>query len=63
MQKNIIKMYKTEEIKTMNYILGKEENNYIFTKAELELMNTIDLRNSKVVEACKTIYSNERSVD
>lgn len=63
MQKNIIRMYKTEEIKTMNYILGKEENNCIFTKTELELMNTIDLQNSKVVEACKTIYSNERSVN
>lgn len=58
MQKNIDK---TEKIKTMNYILGKEENNCVFTKFELELVNLIDLQNSKVVEVCKTIYNNERS--
>ena len=63
MPKNIIREYKTEEIKTMNYILGKEENNCIFTKAELEIINLIDLQNSKVVEACKTIYSKERRVN
>lgn len=58
MQKNIDK---TEKIKTMNYILEKEENNCVFTKFELELVNLIDLQNSKVVEVCKTIYNNERS--
>lgn len=42
----------------MNYILGKPENNKIFTKEELEIMNKIDLFNRKVVNVCKIIWDN-----
>lgn len=56
---NIIKLYKQEEIETMNYILGKDKDNKIFTKFELEAVNKIDLFNRKVVEVCKVIWANE----
>lgn len=50
-----MRLYKREELESMNYILGKPENNKIFTKEELELMNIIDLFNRKIVEICKII--------
>lgn len=59
MEKSIIRIYKPEEIETMNYILGKDKENKTFTKFELEAMNTINLFNKKVVEACKIIYEKE----
>lgn len=40
---NIIRLYKQEEIEAMNYILGKDKGNKVFTKFELETMNKIDL--------------------
>lgn len=56
---NILRLYKQEEMDSMNYILGKDKDNKIFTKFELEAMNTIDLFNKKVVNVCKTIWANE----
>lgn len=56
---NIIRLYKQEEMQTMNYILGKDKDNKIFTKFELEAVNKIDLFNRKVVEVCKVIWANE----
>lgn len=56
---NIIRLYKQEEMETMNYILGKDKDNKIFTKFELEAVNKIDLFNRKVVEVCKVIWANE----
>lgn len=45
-----------EKIKIMNYILGKLDNNKIFTKFELEAINKIDLFDKIQVEACKNIW-------
>ena len=59
MEKSIIRIYKTEEMETMNYILGKDKDNKTFTKFELEAMNKIDLFNKKVVEVRKVIWANE----
>lgn len=58
-KKDIIRLYKQEEIKSMNYILGKPEDNLIFTKFQLQLMGTINLVNKKIVEICKVIYEKE----
>lgn len=57
--KSLMRLYKQEEMDSMNYILGKDKDNKVFTKEELELMNTINLFNRKLVEACKVIYQNE----
>ena len=56
---SIIRIYKPDEMKAMNYILGKKQGNKMFTEFELELMNTIDLFNKKLVEVCKCIYERE----
>ena len=57
--KSFMRIYKKEEINSMNYILGKSPDNKIFTKGELELCSKIDLFNKKVVEICKHIYETE----
>lgn len=57
--KSLMRIYKQEEIESMNYILGKPEDNTTFTKFELELCSKIDLFNRKVVNRCKNIYENE----
>lgn len=57
--KDFMRLYKQEEMDSMNYILGKDKDNKVFIKEELELMNTINLFNRKVVEACKIIYEKE----
>ena len=57
--KQFMRIYKQEEMDSMNYILGKPKDNLYFNKEELELMNTIDLFNRKVVEVCKAIYEKE----
>ena len=57
-----MKLYKQEEVESMNYILGKPENNLIFTKEELELCSKIDLFDRKVIEICKNFYEKEKGV-
>ncbi len=57
--KGLIRLYKQEEMDSMNYILGKDKNNKVFTQFELEAMSKIDLFNRKVVEICKIIWKNK----
>lgn len=57
--KQFMRIYKEEELESMNYILGKSKDNKYFTQFELELLNKIDLFNRKVVEICKNIYERE----
>ena len=57
-----MKLYKQEEVESMNYILGKPLENNVFTKFELELCYKIDLFNRKTVEICKSIYKKEKGV-
>lgn len=58
--KQFMRLYKQEEIESMNYILGKPDNNNYFTEFELRLMSGINLFNRKTVEFCKKIYEKER---
>ena len=60
--KKFMRLYKQEEVNSMNYILGKPEDNLEFTKEELELCSKIDLFNRKTVEICKSIYKKEKGV-
>lgn len=55
---DFMRLYKEEELKSMNFILGKEENNRAFTKFESEALGQIDLFDSKVVNICKVIWDN-----
>lgn len=57
--KAFTKIYKQEEIDSMNYILGKPYNNCTFTKFELEAMSKIDLFDKKLVNICKIIWDNK----
>ncbi|MCI8482402.1 MAG: hypothetical protein HFJ27_04980 [Clostridia bacterium] len=58
MNKSIVK---DDKVKKMNYILGKEENNSIFTRFELQAMSMINLDNDEVVEICKIIWRNKEN--
>ena len=57
--KDFMRLYKDEEIDSMNYIFGKPYDNRYFTEFELEAMSKINLFNRKVVEVCKKIYERE----
>ena len=54
-----IEIYQQKEIDSMNYILGKPENNLIFTEDEIEICSKIDLFDRKTVEMYKNIYKKE----
>lgn len=53
-----MRLYKQEEIDSMNYIFGKPESNKKFTKFELKAISKIDLFDRKVVNICKIIWKN-----
>ena len=53
------RLYKQEEIETMNYIIGKPYDNKVFTKFELETLNGVNLWNKKLVELIKKIWTRE----
>lgn len=57
--KDFMRLYKEEEIDSMNYILGKPANNLYFSEFELEAMSKINLFNRKVIEWCKLIWENK----
>lgn len=61
MERNIIRTYKTEEIKAMNYILEKNDSNTVFTQFESEAMSKINLFNKKEIEWAKIIYKNRNN--
>ena len=60
-KESIIRLYKQEEIESMNYILGKPMNNTIFTKFELEACSKVDLFNRTTVKICKEIWKNKEN--
>lgn len=55
-----MRLYKQEEIESMNYILGKPYNNNYFTEYELRITSKINLFDRKTVEFCKKIYEREK---
>ena len=58
-----MRIYKQEEMESMNYILGKSKDNKIFTEFELEFLNRIDLFDKKVVDICKTFWDNKDNTE
>lgn len=54
-----MKIYKQEEVNSMNYILGKAKDNQVFTKDELELCSKVDLFDRETIKICKHIYEKE----
>lgn len=56
MEKSIFRIYKPEELKKMNYILGKEDSNLIFTTFELQALNLLDLEDEKIVDIAHKVW-------
>lgn len=59
--KALMRLYKQEEIETMNYIYGKPKNNNYFTEQELKEISKIDLFDKKLVEWIKLIQQNRNN--
>lgn len=54
--KSLTRMYKQEEIKSMQEILGKETNDYYFAQKELEFVSKIDLFDPYMISVAKEIW-------
>lgn len=54
----LMRLYKDEEIDSMNYLFGKDKENKYFTEFELNLASKIDLFDKKVVNLCRIIWKN-----
>ena len=59
----LIKFFEPIEIKAMNYIYGKDENNKYFTEYELESASKVNLFDKKVVKLCKIIWDNRNNTE
>ena len=59
----MIKFFEPIEIKAMNYIYGKDENNKYFTEYELESVSKVNLFDKKVVKLCKIIWDNRNNTE
>ena len=57
----MMRLYKEEEIDSMNYIFGKNDDNKNFTEFEVELASKIDLFDRNMIEICKDIYKNRNN--
>lgn len=55
----LIKFFEPIELNAMNYILGKDKDNKVFSEYELNALSVIDLFNKKVVNLCKIIWDNK----
>ncbi len=54
--KALTRLYKQEEIKSMQEILEKETNDYYFTQKELEFVSKIDLFDPYMINVAKEIW-------
>ncbi len=59
--KSFMRMYKQEEIWSMNEILGKPYNNLVFTKFELKACSKIDLFDRAQIKWCKLFWKNRNN--
>lgn len=57
----MMRLYKEEEIDSMNYIFGKSHDNKHFTEFKLELASKIDLFNRNTIKICRDIYKNRNN--
>lgn len=53
------RVYKEEEIESMNYIFGKDRENKYFTKRELNIASKINLLSREALNICRNIYVKE----
>lgn len=58
MEKSIFRNYKKEEIKALNYILDKPEDNKWFSEYELEVFAKVDLFDNYMVEMSRRMWKN-----
>lgn len=58
-EKQFMRLYKQEEIESMNYIFGKDKDNKYFTEFELKAVQGIDLFDGNVINICKIIWANK----
>lgn len=58
---SLIRMYKEEEINSMNEIFDKPYDNKYFTEFELKAVQNIDLFDRKVIGICKIIWKNRNN--
>ena len=56
MEKNIIRVYKPEEMEAINHILGKDKENKWFNTEELKFVNNFDLYDRAVINIAKVIW-------
>ena len=59
----LIRFLELIEIKAMNYIYGKDENNKYFTEYEIESASKVNLFDKKVVNLCKIIWDNRNDTE
>lgn len=59
----LIKFFEPIEIKSMNYIYGKDENNKYFTKNEIEIVSQVNLFDKNVVNLYKIIWDNRNNTE
>lgn len=57
--KDFMRMYKQEEIWSMNEILGKSYDNNYFTEFELEAMSKLNLFDRRIIKLAKLIWQNK----
>lgn len=57
----MMRLWKEEEIDSMNYIFGKSDDNKYFTEFEIELASKIDLFDRQVIKVCKNIWENREN--
>lgn len=55
------RIYKQEELESMNYIFGKEKDNKVFTKTELEFVGNANLCNQNLIQLVKLIWDNRNN--
>lgn len=53
---DFMRLYKQEEIDSMQEILGKQHNDYYFTQEELEFVSKMDLFDPYMINVAKEIW-------
>ena len=60
--KGLMRIYKDEEIDSMNYIFDKPHDNKYFIEEELNFISKIDLFDRRVIETFKTIWDSKDNI-
>jgi len=57
--KEFMRLYREEEIKKMNYIFNKPQDNRYFTEFELRILQGVNLQNNRLVDLIKKMWAQE----